>query len=65
MCWGVRSQMWNRLSRIPNPIDSGVSVEQSQKFCSTRTQKNLIKEGWMERSKWSDGRMVENVGWLC
>lgn len=45
--------MWNRLPRIPNPIHSGVSVEQSLKFRSTKNQKNLSKEGWMDgRERW-------------
>ena len=37
------------LPRIPNPIHSGVSMELSLKFCSTKTQKNPGKEGWIER----------------
>ena len=59
MCWGVRNQMWNRLPRIPNPIHSRVSVEQSLKLCSSKNQKNLIKEGWMERDQ--NGWMVEQM----
>ena len=36
-------------SQNPNPIHSSVSMELSLKFCSTKTQKNPGKEGWIER----------------
>ena len=42
-------QMWDTSARTPNLIHFGVSRELSLKFCSTKTQKNPIKEGWMER----------------
>lgn len=50
--------MWNGLCRIPNPVHSGVSRVESLKFCSTKTQKNLIKEGWTKRDRkgWMDDR---------